>query len=180
MYTPSFFESFEYIGDKVVHTTIPNFYHFDDNLESRVEYDVDEFHAALMYVDPRVCAEGRTFDEKSSSFRPYAGKTMRRTKSSYVRDYRYLARKDQIPEQKIGFALRREKNRVTHREKSWYARAYKPNRDRHRNRSEMRLNCKDDSDDEIHSDSEENDEIVGPCVTCVTRNTRVITFCDFI
>ncbi len=174
MYTPSFFESFQYIGDKVVHTTIPNFYHFDDNLESRVVYDADEFHAALMYVDPRVCAEGRTFDEKSSSFRLYAGKTMRRTKSSYVRDYRYLARKDQIPEQKIGFTLRREKNRVTHREKSWYARAYKPNRDGHRNRSHLRMNC---DGDEIHTDSEENDETVGPCVT---RNTRDITLCDFI
>ncbi len=172
MYGPFFFDCFQYIGDKVVHTTIPNFYHFDDYL-ARVEYDVDEFHAALMYVDPRVCAEGRTFDEKSSSFRPYAGKTMRRTKSSYVRDYRYLARKDQIPEQKIGFVLRREKNRVSYREKNWYAGAYKPNRDRHRNRSEMRLSC---DGDEIHSDSEENDETVGHCVT---RDTRVITLDDF-
>ncbi len=155
---------------------IPDFYHFadyDDSAEWCNEYDVDKFYAALTCIDPRVCAEGRTFDEKSSSFRPYAGKTMRRTKSSYVRDYRYLARKDQIPEQNIGFTLRREKNRITHREKSWYARAHKPDRDGHRNRSEMRSNCTDDSDDEIHSDSEENDEIVGHCAT------RAITLADF-
>ncbi len=153
MYTPSFFESFEYIGDKVVHTTIPNFYHFDDNLELRVEYDADEFHAALMYVDPRVCAEGRTLDEKIQVSRPYAGKTMRRTKSSYVRDMRRLARNDQIPEQKIGFTIRREKNRVTHREKSWYARAHKPNRDGHRNRIQTRFET-----NVFHTLSDEDDE----------------------
>ncbi len=170
MYRP-FFDFFEYIGDKVVYTTIPNFYYFDDDLELPIEYDVDEFYARLTYVDPRVSDESLTLDEKIKVFHSYSGKTMRRTKSSYVRDMRYLARNDHIPEQKIGFTKNREKNRVSYRTKSWYARAH--NRDRHRNRAQMRLNSNDESDYVIPTDSEQNDETIGPCVT------RVITLRDF-